>query len=67
MAERLKHPASWSPGGTATYTVRKGDTLRSIAAAKLGDRNRWDEIADLNNLKDADEIAIGQKLKLPKK
>ncbi|MEV0114472.1 LysM peptidoglycan-binding domain-containing protein [Streptomyces sp. NPDC050844] len=45
----------------------QGRHIRSIAAAKLGDRNRWDEIADLNDLKDADEIVIGQKLKLPKK
>jgi nucleoid-associated protein YgaU len=65
--ERLKHPASWSPGTTATYTVAQGDTLWSIAAAKLGDGNRWKEIATLNGLKDADAITPGQKLKLPAK
>ncbi|MFH8797046.1 N-acetylmuramoyl-L-alanine amidase [Streptomyces sp. NPDC017941] len=52
---------------SSTYTVRKGDTLSSIAASKLGDGNRWREIADLNSLKDPDAIAPGQKLKLPKK
>ncbi|MFJ2007420.1 LysM peptidoglycan-binding domain-containing protein [Streptomyces chartreusis] len=52
---------------TVTYTVRTGDTLWSIAASKLGDGNRWREIASLNKLADADEIAPGQKLKLPKK
>ncbi|MEU4996573.1 N-acetylmuramoyl-L-alanine amidase [Streptomyces sp. NPDC021622] len=67
VAERLKHPASWSPGGTSTYTVRKGDTLRSIAAAKLGDGKRAQEIAKLNSLRDADAITPGQTLKLPKK
>ncbi|MCI3272155.1 N-acetylmuramoyl-L-alanine amidase [Streptomyces cylindrosporus] len=66
VAERLKHAASWSPG-TTTYTVAKGDTLWSIAASKLGDGNRWKDIADLNGLKDADEITPGQKLKLPAK
>lgn len=65
--ERLKHSASWSPGTTATYTVATGDTLWSIAAAKLGDGNRWKEIADLNTLKNADSITPGQKLKLPAK
>ena len=65
--ERLKHGASWSPGGTSTYTVAKGDTLWSIAASKLGDGNRWREIATLNSLKDADAITPGQKIKLPKK
>ncbi|MGW3936432.1 LysM peptidoglycan-binding domain-containing protein [Streptomyces phaeochromogenes] len=59
IAERIK-PA-------ITYTVRKGDTLWSIAASKLGDGNRWTEIAQLNGLKDADAITPGQKLKLPKK
>ncbi|MER7874821.1 N-acetylmuramoyl-L-alanine amidase [Streptomyces solisilvae] len=69
VAERLSHPASWSPGAAtaATYTVGKGDTLWSIAASKLGDGSRWTEIAKLNGLKDPGAIAVGQKLKLPKK
>ncbi|MEU9921862.1 N-acetylmuramoyl-L-alanine amidase [Streptomyces griseoluteus] len=67
VAERLEHAASWSPGGTSTYTVTKGDTLWSIAASRLGDGARWREIANVNRLKNADDIAVGQKLKLPKK
>ncbi|MFJ8804186.1 N-acetylmuramoyl-L-alanine amidase [Streptomyces sp. NPDC102487] len=50
-----------------TYTVHDGDTLWSIAASKLGDGNRWREIASLNHLPDADSITPGQVLKLPKK
>jgi hypothetical protein len=65
--ERLKHAASWSPGGTSTYTVRKGDTLWSIAASQLGDGARWKDIATLNALKDADALGVGQQLKLPEK
>jgi LysM repeat protein len=71
----LRDPSKLAPGqklklpgtATTTYTVARGDTLWSIAASKLGDGNRWREIASLNSLKDADEISPGQKLKLPKK
>nr|WP_244164652.1 LysM domain-containing protein [Streptomyces silaceus] len=59
MAARLKP--------SRTYTVRKGDTLSSIAAAQLGDDARWREIARLNGLQDPDAIRVGQKLKLPKR
>ncbi|WWQ69090.1 LysM domain-containing protein [Streptomyces sp. Q6] len=47
--------------------MRAGDTLSSIAAAKLGSAARWRDIATLNSLKNADEISVGQTLKLPKK
>lgn len=49
-----------------TYTVQAGDTLWSIAATRLGDGNRWREIAQLNSLPDPDAISPGQTLKLPK-
>ncbi|MGW3571224.1 LysM peptidoglycan-binding domain-containing protein [Streptomyces sp. NPDC000941] len=64
IARRLKsRPGS----GTTTYTVGKGDTLWSIAASKLGDGNRYKEIAKLNGLHDADTITPGQKLSIPEK
>lgn len=59
--------SSGSGSSSSTYTVRKGDTLWSIADAKLGDGNRYREIATLNKLADADELSVGQKLKLPGK
>ncbi|WP_435834765.1 LysM peptidoglycan-binding domain-containing protein [Streptomyces althioticus] len=70
----LKDPSSLSVGqklklpGTAarTYTVRKGDTLWSIATHELGSGARYAEIRSLNGLK-SDALAVGQKLKLPKK
>ncbi|NUH35254.1 N-acetylmuramoyl-L-alanine amidase [Streptomyces samsunensis] len=65
IAARLKTKPGSSTGGT--YTVGRGDTLWSIAASKLGDGSRWTEIAKLNGLKDPNAIAVGQKLKLPKK
>ncbi|MFS8200469.1 N-acetylmuramoyl-L-alanine amidase (plasmid) [Streptomyces sp. CWNU-52B] len=49
-----------------TYTVRSGDTLWSIAVAKLGAGSRYTEIKSLNGLK-SDALTPGQTLKLPKK
>ncbi|MFJ9128952.1 N-acetylmuramoyl-L-alanine amidase [Streptomyces sp. NPDC102340] len=66
VAERLKHAASWSPGGETTYTVERGDTLWSIAVHELGDGARYAEIKSLNSLK-SDALSVGQKLKLPTK
>lgn len=48
-----------------TYTVRKGDTLRSIAAHHLGSAKRWAEIAKLNHLRDGRHLKAGTVLRLP--
>ena len=48
-----------------TYTVKKGDSLHSIAAKQLGDRDLWQKIADLNNINDVRSLRTGMKLKLP--
>lgn len=50
-----------------TYTVRSGDTLSSIAKSRLGDADRWRDIATLNKLTDPNKLVVGQTLKLPKK
>ncbi len=49
------------------YEVKKGDTLGQIAMRELGSSKRANEILTLNKLSDADDIHIGQKLKLPAK
>jgi LysM repeat protein len=51
-----------SGSSSATYTVKKGDTLSAIAKAH---KTTVAKLVALNKLKDADEIAVGQKLKLP--
>ena len=48
----------------ATYTVKKGDSLWAIAAAKLGNGSRYPEIKKLNGLT-SDVIYAGQVLKIP--
>lgn len=48
-----------------TYTVRRGDTLSSIAARELGSASKWSKIADLNNIRDPKNLRVGQVLRLP--
>ena len=49
------------------YVVREGDSLWRIAAEKLGDGNRYREIAKLNTdiLEYEDSLAVGMQLKIP--
>lgn len=47
------------------YTIRKRDSLASIARRFLDDAGRWREIAELNNLREPDRILPGMRIKLP--
>jgi nucleoid-associated protein YgaU len=59
-------PAAAAPA-QKTYTVKSGDTLSSIAQAKLGNAGAYMKIFDLNKdqLSDPDKIKPGQILRLP--
>jgi LysM repeat protein len=56
--------AAWSDD---VITVRRGDTLSSIAERELGSAVRWTDIFRANRaqLSDPDELAIGMQLVLP--
>jgi nucleoid-associated protein YgaU len=64
-----KRPASGGrkAGQSRAYVVREGDSLWEIAADKLGDGNRYNEIAKLNAhvIDDEDTLTVGMRLKLP--
>lgn len=49
-----------------TYTVRVGDTLKSIARRAYGDENVWVKIAQANKLRNPNRIEIGWVLRLPR-
>lgn len=47
------------------YVVQEGDTLAAICKNKYGSLIKMEEICNINNIKNADYIAPGQKLYLP--
>lgn len=49
-----------------TYTIKKGDTLFSIAKRFLGNGNRYTNILKLNPTIKADNLQIGTTIKIPK-
>ncbi|MFH0813820.1 MAG: M48 family metalloprotease [Pseudomonadota bacterium] len=53
-----------NPRRIRIYTVKKGETLTSIAGKVLGDKNRAEEIADLNDLEMDTELHPGKTLKV---
>ena len=62
-------PIGPSYPGTAPslYTVRTGDTLRSIALAVWGDGDLWYILADANGLSGSTNLVAGQTLTIPNK
>jgi nucleoid-associated protein YgaU len=46
------------------YVVQPGDTLSTIAQAQLGSATKAAELMQLNRLRDADAIVVGQVLRL---
>ncbi len=54
-----------APAAQRTHTVVEGDTLWAIAEKYLGDGNRYQEIANLNNIPNPDLINVGQVVTIP--
>lgn len=67
LKRKKKNPSA--NGGTTVppshYTVKEGDTLFSIALKFYGDRSKWQEIANINDIRDPRNIEPGRKIKLP--
>jgi murein DD-endopeptidase MepM/ murein hydrolase activator NlpD len=47
------------------YVVKRGDTLRKIAKAQLGDGGLYLRLAEFNGLRDPDRIVVGQRIEIP--
>ena len=48
-----------------TYTIRKGDTLWSIAQREYGNGQKWRAISAANASVDPKKLAVGQQITLP--
>lgn len=55
------------PAAGRSYTVRKGDTLGTIAQSQLGTTTRWRDILKLNSkvLDNEDDLQVGMVLAMP--
>ena len=51
--------------GGRTYTIRKNDTLWSLAQRFYGDGQKWVDIVDANPGINPKKLAVGQKITLP--
>jgi pilus assembly protein CpaB len=49
------------------YTIKTGDTLRSISKAFYGDPSKYTLIKEANNIKNDNMIIVGRVLKIPEK
>ncbi|MBI1337236.1 MAG: LysM peptidoglycan-binding domain-containing protein [Phycisphaera sp.] len=58
-------PTDYAPSGGGTYTIRKGDTLFSIAKRTYGSGNRWRDIVAANPGLVPEKLRVGQTITLP--
>lgn len=63
---QVKERPKNSPDVDKRYTVRRGDSLASIAADVYGDPAAWREIARANDIRDPRQLTPGQLLATPR-
>ncbi len=64
-AVQLKETKKQSPNVEKAYTVRRGETLSSIAGAVYRDPTQWRVIAAANGIQDPRDLAPGTALHIP--
>jgi len=63
VAERVGETPA--PPPVRTHTIRKGDTLWSVAKDFYGSGRRWKEIAVANSITDESKLPVGKVLQNP--
>jgi hypothetical protein len=66
VAQQLLESKTASPDFDKSWTVRRGDTLSSIAGALYQDPARWREIARANGIDDPRTLEPGRELAIPR-
>ena len=66
IEEQIAKAKTTSPDVDKAYTVRRGDTLSSVAAAAYGDPALWREIANANHIDDPRRLEPGCVLRVPR-
>jgi nucleoid-associated protein YgaU len=52
-------------GSTQSYTIQSGDNLSKVSKHFYGDANKYQKIAQANNIADANKISAGQTITIP--
>ncbi|MBC8061263.1 MAG: Flp pilus assembly protein CpaB [Clostridiaceae bacterium] len=58
-------PASAPTDKTVLYTVKRGDTLKSISLSFYGDEEKFYLIKEANNIQNENRILVGEVIKVP--
>jgi nucleoid-associated protein YgaU len=61
----LQHQIATTGGADQPYTIQAGDNLSKISKLFYGTPNKYQKIADANNITDPDKIRAGQSITIP--
>jgi nucleoid-associated protein YgaU len=61
----LKHEIATTGGAEQPYTIKPGDNLSKVSTLFYGTPNKYQLIAQANNIADPNKIQAGQQIKLP--
>jgi nucleoid-associated protein YgaU len=59
------HHEITTTGSTQSYTIQSGDNLSKVSRHFYGDANKYEKIAQANDIADANKIRAGQTITIP--
>jgi len=61
----LQHAITTTGGADQAYTIQSGDNLSKVSKLFYGSPNKYQKIAQANNIADPDKIHAGQTITIP--